>query len=441
MKHKDAQAGGQTKELLPSHHPDPRTVAGKARLHDRRPALLPVDIALEKGLAMARAVAETERVDLEHATNRVLAQALIAQAPLPRFDYSAMDGYAVRSADLAGDMPLSLKVVGRIAAGDRGSDQVMPPEPAAVRILTGAPIPSGADAVVAQEDVERWDDSIVLFRAPRPGENIRPCGEDARPGDVLLEAGTLLGPREIGVAASAGRWELEVFRKVRVAVFSTGSELRRPGETLFPGEIYESNRFMLRSLLERPWIDLLDLGSCPDDPCALLARMRSAAAQADIVLSTGGVSVGDEDHMPAVIRRCGGRLVVLNVAIKPGKPLTLGHLGDVLYVGLPGNPAAVFTTFCVVVEDLLRALAGLGRRRSPVSPAVADFDLTCRPGRHLYLPACRTGRTAEGVPVLRLLPNANSGKVVLLSKAEGFAVIDPRCEIVRPGDPVGWFPL
>jgi len=267
------------------------------------------------------------------------------------------------------------------------------------------------------------------------------CGEDAQTDDTLIEAGSIMDPQAMGIAASVGFAQVQVFRKLRVAIFSTGSELRQPGEGVAPGEIYNSNRYILLGLLDKPWIDLVDLGACHDEPEALCTYMRDAAQRADVVITTGGVSVGDEDHMTDVVHRCGGAIVVAKVAIKPGKPLTLGRVGEVAYIGLPGNPGAVFTTFRVVADELLRAWAGLTRRVSPVRPVIADFTWACQSGRSTYLPAILNGYSANGAPLVNLLPKANSGNLFVLSKAEGFAVLGSDCTSVKPGDLVGWFAL
>jgi molybdopterin molybdotransferase len=422
------------------------------RPHSQQPGSAPPDIcpndgtepvavetAIETGLTL-RPPVETETVDLLHASGRVLAHTLRADAPQPRFDYSAMDGYAVDIADFDRALPVRLRVTGRITAS-RMTDEVALKPRSALRILTGAPIPYRANAVIPQEDVRREGDTIVVARLPRPGENIRLRGEDVQAGDTLIEAGQLMEPRLMGVAAGAGLARVEVFRKLRVAIFSTGSELRQPGETLAPGEIYNSNRYVLRGLLDRPWIDLIDLGACADEPKALRALMRDAAAQADVVITTGGVSVGDEDHMADVVRHNGGTIAVTRVAIKPGRPLTLGQIGAAAYVGLPGNPGAAFTTFHVVVDDLLRTWAGLRPRSSTVHPMIADFTWTGRGGRATYLPAVLKGYNASGAPLVDVLPKANSGKLVLLSQAEGFVVLGPGRKSVKPGDLVGWFGL
>src|SRR5439155_14497484 len=271
--------------------------------------LVSVEQALAIGLAEARPIAETELVDLSAVAGRILAQPVKADEPLPRFDYSAMDGYAVDTSSLAAEFTARLKMAGSIAARRTIGKPVLQ-DGCAFRILTGAPIPAGANAVIAQEDVRREGDRIVLSRAPRAGDNIRKRGEDVRPGDSLIEAGTEMGALQAGVAAACGYPGVRVFRRLRVAMFTTGSELRQPGENIQPGEIYDANRFVLRGLLAKPWIEIVDLGSIVDEPSRLRAVFQAAAARADLIISAGGISVGDEDHVVDAFQRCGGRLWV-----------------------------------------------------------------------------------------------------------------------------------
>ena len=401
--------------------------------------LVSVEQALAIGLAEARPIAETELVDLSGVAGRILAQAIRADDPLPRFDYSAMDGYAVDTSGLSAEFPIRLKVTGSIAASRTVGTPVQR-NGCSFRILTGAPIPSGADAVVTQEDVRREGDRIILSRAPRPGDNIRRRGEDVAPGDSLIEAGTAMGPLQVGVAAACGYPGVRVFRKLRVAIFTTGSELRQPGESIQPGEIYDANRFILRGLLAKSWIEIIDLGSCVDQPSKLRAVFQTAAARADVILSAGGISVGDEDHVVDAFQVCGGRLWVRKVAIKPGKPLVLGKMADAYYIGLPGNPGALFTTFKVIIEKIVSARGGIKPSGDDERAAVAHFDWRGRPGRTTYLPAVQRG-DVHGVPLIDLLPNANSGKLHQLSRATGFVVIAPDIEAIACGDKIRWLPL
>lgn len=401
--------------------------------------LVSVQEALAIGFAKTQPIAETELVDLPDAIGRILAQAIETDEPLPRFDYSAMDGYAVNTASLTEPLPAGLRVSGTIAARSSAGNPTLRPG-CAIRILTGAPIPDGADAVVAQEDVRCQGDRIIPSVAPKPGDNIRRRGEDATAGCSLVEAGATMGPLQAGVAAACGRSKVRMFRKLRVAMFTTGSELRQPGEKIQPGEIYDANRFVLRGLLTKPWIDILDLGSRPDKPSKLRATFQAAAASADVIISAGGISVGDEDHVVDAFQACGGRLWVRKVAIKPGKPLVLGKIADATYVGLPGNPGALFTTFKVIVDQMLGARAGLHPDREGEGAAIANFDWKGRPGRSTYLPAVVVG-WSRGLPLIELLSDANSGKLYRLSRATGFVAVGPQIDIIARGDDVRWRPL
>jgi molybdopterin molybdotransferase len=397
-------------------------------------------VSLAKGLAEAQSIAETELVDLSAVTGRILALTIKADAPLPRFDYSAMDGYAVDTSRLSAEIPIKLKVTGSIPASRTIESQVLR-NSCALRILTGAPIPVGVDAVIAQEDVRREGDRITLSISPRPGDNIRRRGEDVELGDSLIEAGTAMGPLQVGVAAACGYPGVRVFRRLRVAMFTTGSELRQPGESIQPGEIYDANRFILRSLLAKPWIEIVDLGSCVDKPSKLRSVFQTAAARADVILSAGGISVGDEDHVMEAFQTCGGRLWVRKVAIKPGKPLVLGKMADAVYIGLPGNPGALFTAFKIIIEKILSVRAGIKPSGGDDErSAIANFDWKGRPGRTTYLPGVQRS-DAHGVPLIDLLPDANSGKLHQLSCATGFVVIPPEAVAIACGAAIRWLPL
>jgi molybdopterin molybdotransferase len=401
--------------------------------------LVSVEQALAIGLAEARSIAETELVDLSAVAGRILAQPVRADEPLPRFDYSAMDGYAVDTTSLATEFPARLQIAGSIAARRTVGTPVLQ-DGCAFRILTGAPIPVGADAVIAQEDVRREGDRIVLSRAPRAGDNIRRRGEDVRSGDCLIEAGTAMGPLQAGVAAACGYPGVRVFRRLRVALFTTGSELRQPGESIQPGEIYDANRFILRGLLAEPWIEFVDLGSYIDKPSTLRSVFQTVAARADVIVSAGGISVGDEDHVVDAFQRCGGRLWVRKVAIKPGKPLVLGKIADATYIGLPGNPGALFTTFKVIIDRILAVCAGIRPEGDRECAAIANFEWKGRPGRTTYLPAILSG-VENGLPLIDLLPDANSGKLHQLSRAGGFVAIAPEMKSIERGATIRWRPL
>ena len=401
--------------------------------------LIPVDVALQRGLALAAAVEGVERLPLEQAVGRVLAGPAHARGPMPPFDNAAMDGYALRLADLPGAGPWTLRVAGRIAAGDRGLATI--PAGAALRIFTGAPVPEGCDAVVMQEAVTRIGGVITLTRAPEPGGNIRRAGEDLAEGAELLPAGRAIGAREAAALAAAGLGRVTVRRRLRVAIFSTGSELREPGEALEPGQIWNANRYHLRAALSQPWVDLADLGALPDTPFRLRKVLEEAAARADLVISTGGVSVGEEDHMPHVFRAAGGALQVMRLAMKPGKPLALGRLGGAVYIGLPGNPVSAFVSWMAIGARLAEAMAGLVAPPPRKTLVRAGFDLARRAGRCEFAPARICGYDGSGRQVIGMLSPSYAHRVALLAMADGLALIPAETERIAQGDLLEFMPF
>lgn len=394
-----------------------------------RPPLLPFDDALERLLSQARAVDEHESVPVMEAHGRVLARAVLSTIDVPRADNTQMDGYAVRAAEATAGA--RLPVSQRIPAGHVGG----PLEPGtAARIFTGGLIPAGADAVVMQEMTEADGDRVVIREAPAPGQWIRRAGEDIREGAEILRAGERLRPQAVGLAASVGLAEVTVHRRVRVACFFTGDELATPGEPLPPGAIYNSNRYVLVGMLRALGCETSDLGTVPDSLEATRAALREAAAGNDLIVTSGGVSVGEEDHIRPALE-AEGELSLWQVAIKPGKPLAYGRVRDgatrhAHFIGLPGNPVSSFVTFLLFVRPFLLRLQGAARVAPAALPMRADFDWA-RPDRRREFLRARINDQGG----LELFPH--QGSAVLTSTAWADGLVDnPPGGKIRRGDTV-----
>lgn len=408
-----------------------------------RPVMLSLDevlLRLAEGGRAAR-IADVESVSTFDALGRVLAEDVTAAVDVPPADNSAMDGYALRAADAvqAGSvLPLSQ----RIAAGQVGT--TLEPGTAA-RIFTGAPVPPGADAVVMQEQCEALDGAVKVNVPPQTGQSIRRRGEDVARGAVVLRAGTRLSPQALGLAAAVGAGRLQVLRRPRVALLSSGDELAMPGDTppeaLPPGAIYNSNRFTLRGLLQAAGCEVTDLGIVPDQLEATRAALRRAAHGHDLIVSTGGVSVGEEDHLkPAV--QAEGRLDLWKMAMKPGKPLAFGRVrregegGEALFLGLPGNPVSSFITFVLAGRALLRAMQGMDTALPPALPLRAAFDWPKADAQRREF--IRVQLDGEGG--LGLFKNQGSGVLTSVVWATGLVDL-PAGATVKRGDSVAYLPL
>jgi len=392
--------------------------------------LLSLDAALEALLGAARRVKGVDRVPLRAAAGRVLAEDLVSAIDVPPLDNSAMDGYAVRCADVPA-VGARLAVAQRIPAGSVG--HTLAPGTAA-RIFTGAPLPPAADAVVMQELCAHEGDGVVVNHLPQPGEHIRRRAEDIAAGSPVLAAGLRLTPQAIGMAAAVGAAVLPVFRRLSVGLLSTGDELTPPGEPLPPGAIYNSNRAMLCALLEKLGCSVEDLGNVPDTLAATRKALRKAGALHDLVLTTGGVSVGEEDHVkPAV--EAEGELALWNIAVKPGKPLAYGKVGNADFIGLPGNPVSAFVTFLLLVRPFILKCQGATQPAPRALELVAAFDWA-RPGPRREFLRGRLG--ADGR--VELFPNQSSG--VLTSTLWGEGLVDnPGGRSIRVGDAVRFLPF
>ncbi len=396
--------------------------------------MLSYEEALEQLLAAAVPVSESKSVPLVAARGRVLAQAQVSAIHVPPLDNSAMDGYALRCADVT-QAGAALPVSQRIPAGTVG--QSLQPGTAA-RIFTGAPVPPGADAVVMQEKCEAGEGTVMVQAVPKLGDNIRRAGEDIVAGAEILPAGVRLGPAELGLAASVGLATLPVLRRLRVALMSTGDELVEPGEPLPPGAIYNSNRYFLHALLEGLGCAVTDLGRIPDTLEATREALRTAAEGNDLILSTGGVSVGEEDHVKAAIE-AEGSLDLWKIAIKPGKPLAFGKVGvgkTASFIGLPGNPVAGFITFLILVRPFILRSMGTTPLPLPVQRRICASDWPkADPKRREFL-------RARLLPDGRVELHPRQGSGVLSSCAWADGLIDtPAGGVIRAGDEVSYIAL
>ena len=387
--------------------------------------LLSVDEALARLLAEAKPVAEVEEIPTLDAANRILARVQTSTMDVPPMDNSAMDGYAVRVADGP-----RLKVAQKIMAGAPGEPLVAG---TAARIFTGAPIPPGADAVIMQENTTSEGSEVLLKTSPQPGDWIRRAGSDVKKGGEILPAGKRLLPQDTGLAASVGISTLPVFRKVRLGLFFTGDELVMPGEPLAPGRIYNSNRFTLRGLGELFGCELHDYGIVPDSLEATREVLRRAAAECDVIVTSGGVSVGDADFVkPAV--EAEGKLLMWRIAMKPGRPLAFGSVQKAFFIGLPGNPVSSFVTFLIFVRPFLLRTQGLTAIHPRSIPARADFDWLEPDARREFL---RVKWNAQGG--LDLYPTQDSAVLTSTSWAHGL-VDNPAAQPIRKGELVRFLP-
>ncbi len=396
--------------------------------------LMPVEQALDYLQAQPVAVLEDELVPLAQALGRVLAIDVFSGVMVPPADNSAVDGYVIGVSSIEANEPQWLPVSLRIPAGQVPESL---DEGAAGRIFTGAQIPQGGNAVVMQEDCELKDGKVLIPAFVKGGNNVRPAGQDITLGEKVFTQGHRLQPQDLGLLASIGVGEVRVKRRLKVAVLSTGDELIEPGEADQPGKIYNSNRYTLRSLLETQSCEIIDLGIVKDDYASTLQALEFAAKNADLILSSGGVSVGEEDHVKAAISAL-GKLDLWRLAIKPGKPLAFGKVGDVPFIGLPGNPCAVFVTFTIIAKPFIARMQG--REAAELLPfkLPATFEVK-KPGlRQEYLRVRLANN--QGQLVLEAYPNQSSGVLSSASWADGFAVV-PKGEVVKQGELVDYLPF
>ena len=411
-----------------------------------RNELLDVDLAIEKLAALVRPVAECEDVRLADAVGRVLAENVVAPIDLPPFDASAMDGYALNAAGLGDDGLKRLRVVGRSAAGQPTDAKVGEGE--AVRIFTGAVMPRGADAVLLQEDARREGEWVETTEPIRPRQHVRERGHDVKAGAVLRRAGQKLGVYDLAWMAACGIPSLRVRRRIRVALVSTGDELRDPlaaeevaGEAppaMKPGQIFDSNRFALSCLLRQRAALVDDLGCVPDDQEKIRDALREGASSADLVVVSGGVSVGDADFVKSAVEEVGS-IDFWRVALKPGKPLAVGRIGDALFFGLPGNPVSTIITYLLFVSPAIDLLAGANATPPLMLPAVLGDPVRHSKGRREYMRG--TMRELDGMLVVRITGDQGSNRLATFANANCLVVIEHDVGDLRPGDAVRVVPL
>jgi molybdopterin molybdotransferase len=396
--------------------------------------LKPVEEALAFLLDQAKPISRQETLPLDEALGRVLAVSVKSQIDVPPWDNSAMDGYAVNSKDLTED-ETRLRIAQRIPAGSAGT----PLKPGtAARIFTGAPVPGGADTVVIQEVCRVEGEQVVVVENPTIGANIRKGGEDILQGEEILPAGIKLDPQHLGLAASVGVAELSVYRRLKVAVFSSGDELVMPGGALEAGQIYNSNQFTLSALLRGLGCEVIQLGIVEDSFEATCKALSRGAEVADLVLTSGGVSVGEEDHVKPAVEKLGS-LVLWKIASRPGKPLAVGYIGDTPFIGAPGNPVSLFVTFLVFARPFILRMQGItGEVRPRPVRGIAGFEKAATDKRQEYARG-RMELNGQGQAVVSLYTNPSSGVLSSVVWATGLAVL-PSLTAIKPGDPVDFIP-
>lgn len=398
--------------------------------------LLGVDEAMEAVRQRLSCVVGAQTVGLADALDRVLARPVIAPRAVPPHNNSAVDGYAVRFADLTGDRETKLPISGRLQAGDAALEPV--PPATAVRVFTGAAMPPGPDTIFMQEDCREEAGCVIVPTGISKGANYRFAGEDVRRDATVLEPGRRLQPADLGLIASLGIAQIEVRKRLKVAVLSTGNELVDPGESAPPGAIYDANRHTIAGLLGRAGYAVTDAGILADRPDRLAETMARLGARYHAVIASGGVSTGDADHVKQAVEAAGGHLHAWRLAIKPGRPVALGQIGDCAFIGLPGNPAAVVVTFLILARPLLAILAGRSWPTVRVQPVIAGFDHRKKPGRREYL---RVSLAAgDDLPIAQRFPRDGAGILSSVVDSDGLLVLDDEVRRVAAGDRLPFLP-
>ncbi|MCB1643931.1 MAG: molybdopterin molybdotransferase MoeA [Pseudomonadales bacterium] len=389
--------------------------------------LLPVDEVVARLLGAVSPVTETIETELAEAAGFVLAEDVVSAINVPPAANSAMDGYALLADPQTYVEGEVYTVSDRIPAGYTGKPLK---SGTLARIFTGAPLPAGADAVIMQENTEQTEDGVRILQMVVSGENVRPAGQDISAGSLVMATGRRLKPQDLGLLASAGRSRVPVFRPLRVAVMSTGDELVEPGEQLQPGQIFNSNHFTLKGLIRQLGMEVVDLGLVQDSQAATLAALRQGAERADCILSSGGVSVGEEDHVKSAVEKL-GKLDLWRIAIKPGKPLAFGDVMGTPFFGLPGNPVSTFVTFMMIARPWLLKTQGVAAPQDSFIWAETDFGISAG-GRREYL-RVRLTATDDGRNLISLYENQGSGVMSSVSWADGLAELEAG-QRISPGN-------
>ncbi len=381
-------------------------------------------------------VAEVESLPLAQARGRILSDDLVASGNVPPHDNAAVDGFAFRSGDIKDGAPTRFRIAGRAAAGHPATAPASPDE--AIRIFTGAVMPAELDTIAMQEDCTSDDSEVTIPPGLRPGANCRQTGEDITSGAIILRAGQILRPQDIGLAAAAGNALLSVRERLRVAVFSTGDEIVEPGAPLPAGAIHDANRYTLIALLEGMGCAVRDLGILPDQSAAIATGLTSAATDSDLVVTSGGVSVGEEDHVRGAVEKL-GRLHFWRLAIRPGRPLALGQIGNTAFVGIPGNPVAVMVTFLMFVRPLVHRLAGAAATPPRRFPVAAKFKCGKKQGRREWVRA-RLDGTQGDLPAARRFERDGAGILSSMVESDGLIELAEDITHVSPGDVLPFIP-
>lgn len=395
--------------------------------------------AVARAVGVATPIDRFEFIAIGNARSRICSTDVFAPIHSPPFDNAAMDGFAVTWSSLKGPGPWSIPISATVAAGDNA-----PPDKCSggtVRIFTGAPMPEGFDTVIRQEDCNVTNDRVIITRPPKLGANVRRAGEDVAVGQLIANKGDILSPNKIALLASLGISGINVYDRLRVGLLTTGNELVDPGQARTASQIYNSNKFMISAYLDEPWAQIVDLGHVRDDKRLISIRIRDALLHCDVLLTTGGASAGGEDHVTAAFVENDGELHIKKVAMRPGKPLKMGIVRNVVFAALPGNPYAAAITFREIVLPALRRRSGMTSLHSPLDVGVAAFQYSKLKGRSEFVPVNIVGRDQYNRPLLHMLERGSAGRLFPLSIADGVAMLGEEMVDIVEGVPLRFLPF